>query len=122
MTLLVLPIVLFGPPIFQLVFGQEWGKAGELARWLSLWMVASFGVEAVSYAFTAGHANWLLLGWRVAYLGGLAIMFHTIVGLPIESVTRIYALYGLAAYLALAGLGWWATTRIGEDDVPPVGA
>lgn len=122
MTLLVLPIVLFGPPIFQLVFGQEWGKAGELARWLCLWMVASFAVEAVSYAFTAGHVNWLLLGWRVLYLGGLAALFHLIAQRPIEIVTRLYALYGLAAYLLLAGLGWWACTRIQEENAAPTGA
>lgn len=112
MGLLVLPVVAFGPPIFQLVFGSQWGKAGELARWLSLWMVASFAVEAVSYAFTAGHANWLLLAWRAVYLGGLALLFRSLAHQPIESLTRYYGLYGAVAYLVLAWLGWWACTRI----------
>ena len=119
MTLLVSPIVLFGPPLFQLIFGAEWGKAGELARWLCIWMVASFGVEAVSYAFTAGHANWLLLAWRLLYLGGLFTLFHASQHLPIESLTRLYGLYGVATYALLALLGWWACRRIPRDAAQP---
>ena len=30
-------IVLFGPSLFVFVFGQEWGMAGEYARWVAFW-------------------------------------------------------------------------------------
>lgn len=122
MTLLVLPVALFGPPVFGFVFGSEWSKAGELARWLCLWMVASYAVEAVAYAFTASHLNWLLLVWRAAYLGGLYLFFQSVAGRPIEEVTRLYGVFGVAAYFMLALLGWWACTRIARDDAAPSGA
>lgn len=35
-------IVLFGPWLFNLVFGAEWDVAGEYARWLALWMYFGF--------------------------------------------------------------------------------
>lgn len=35
-------IILFGPWIFELVFGEEWIVAGEYARWISLWAYFSF--------------------------------------------------------------------------------
>lgn len=35
-------IILFGPWIFELVFGKEWIVAGEYARWISLWAYFSF--------------------------------------------------------------------------------
>lgn len=31
-------LILFGPPLFELVFGGEWEEAGSYARWLSVWM------------------------------------------------------------------------------------
>ncbi len=35
-------VVMFGPSLFCFVFGAEWGKAGEYARWLALWMFFAF--------------------------------------------------------------------------------
>lgn len=31
-------VILFGPILFELVFGQEWRTAGEYAQWLSAWL------------------------------------------------------------------------------------
>ncbi|MBE0410268.1 MAG: oligosaccharide flippase family protein [Anaerolineales bacterium] len=35
-------VVVFGPPLFGLVFGSEWVKAGEYARWLAIWLYFAF--------------------------------------------------------------------------------
>lgn len=35
-------VILFGPQLFSLVFGEEWNMAGEFARWLSLWSYCLF--------------------------------------------------------------------------------
>ena len=35
-------VVLSGPWLFSFVFGDEWGTAGEYARWLALWLLAAF--------------------------------------------------------------------------------
>lgn len=34
-----LVVMLFGPWLFGLVFGVEWMRAGEYARWISVWML-----------------------------------------------------------------------------------
>lgn len=31
----------FGPYLFSLIFGMEWGEAGEFARWLAIWLFVS---------------------------------------------------------------------------------
>jgi O-antigen/teichoic acid export membrane protein len=35
-------VVIFGPWIFSLIFGTEWEKAGEYARWIALWSYFGF--------------------------------------------------------------------------------
>src|SRR5699024_1825873 len=35
-------IILFGPQLFSLVFGNDWVIAGEYARWLALWSFFGF--------------------------------------------------------------------------------
>lgn len=35
-------VILFGPWLFQFVFGQEWLVAGEYARWLAIWSFFMF--------------------------------------------------------------------------------
>lgn len=35
-------IFILGPPIFSIVFGEQWTEAGEVARWISLWSYCLF--------------------------------------------------------------------------------
>jgi O-antigen/teichoic acid export membrane protein len=35
-------VVVFGPWLFQFVFGKEWIVAGEYARWMALWLFFAF--------------------------------------------------------------------------------
>lgn len=35
-------IILFGPFLFSFVFGAEWVKSGEYARWIALWSYVAF--------------------------------------------------------------------------------
>jgi O-antigen/teichoic acid export membrane protein len=35
-------IILFGPWIFSFVFGEDWARAGEYARWVALWSFFGF--------------------------------------------------------------------------------
>lgn len=54
LTLGVLPIlllVLFGPDLFKLVFGEEWVEAGELSRILAFSYYAKFVISPLSVVF-----------------------------------------------------------------------
>lgn len=35
-------IIVFGPSLFSIIFGSEWGIAGEYARWIGIWMFFNF--------------------------------------------------------------------------------
>ncbi len=35
-------VIIFGPSLFEFVFGQEWIKAGEYASWMALWSMFAF--------------------------------------------------------------------------------
>lgn len=48
----VLFLILFGPESFVIVFGEQWIQSGEVASWLSLWMLVSFSTSPLSSVFT----------------------------------------------------------------------
>lgn len=35
-------IILFGPILFEFVFGEDWNMAGQYARWIALWSYGTF--------------------------------------------------------------------------------
>ena len=35
-------VIAFGPVLFKIVFGDEWGTAGEYAQWLAVWLFLAF--------------------------------------------------------------------------------
>lgn len=74
-------VVLFGPMLFGWVFGPEWVRAGEYARWLAVWAFFSFtngpsvmavpvlslqgqylGFQAVTEALRVGGMVWAATG------------------------------------------------------------
>lgn len=71
-------IVLFGPDIFELVFGQEWRASGEYARWVAVWMyfslvsrpvVALIPVLSLQGAFLFYEVLLVLLNIIALYIG-----------------------------------------------------
>lgn len=44
-------IVLFGPWIFSLIFGEDWLLAGKYARWMALWLFSMFIYQPCIRAF-----------------------------------------------------------------------
>lgn len=60
----VLPVsiaLLFGPQIFEFLFGAEWRGAGEIARYLALWYGTSLIVTPLSMLIDVkGHLKWEL--------------------------------------------------------------
>lgn len=39
-------VMIFGPELFSLVFGDDWYIAGQYARWLSIWILFNFSNKA----------------------------------------------------------------------------
>jgi O-antigen/teichoic acid export membrane protein len=54
-------VVTFGPLLFSLVFGAEWVRAGEYARWVGLWLFFAFmNVPSVQAIAILGMQRWFL--------------------------------------------------------------
>lgn len=44
-------LILFGPSLFEVVFGGDWIISGEIASWLALWMMMAFTTSPLSSVF-----------------------------------------------------------------------
>jgi O-antigen/teichoic acid export membrane protein len=54
-------VIVLGPWLFGLVFGDEWVRAGEYARWLALWLYFGFmNVPSVQATAVLGLQRWML--------------------------------------------------------------
>ena len=71
-TVMALPIVatmmLFGRLIFELVLGQRWAEAGELAAWTSLWSAGVIGATPAQMAMTLLRQNRVMLVLELIFL------------------------------------------------------
>lgn len=95
-------VITFGPWLFGLVFGAEWIRAGEYARWVALWLYFGFmNVPSVQAAAVLGIQKWLLIyevfsmvsriftliiGFYVFHDDKIAIILFSIVGILINFI------------------------------------
>lgn len=87
-------IIIGGPWIFSLFFGQEWIVAGEYARWLSIWIYSDFirlpslrTLPVLSIQnFLLFYTIVLLIAQTGAFLVGYYIFNNDIVGVALFSI------------------------------------
>ena len=98
-------LILFitGPELFSLIFGPEWQKAGEVARWLAPMLYIKFIISPLSRIFTVLEQQALgtllqgvLFALRVTVLFAVAIMggnfLEAVIAYSVASIIS-YALY-----------------------------
>ena len=108
----VLVIVIEGPALFDLAFGDEWRGAGVYARWLTIWWYSSFCYVASAALIPVFHLQRLFFGieivgvfLRAAAIGAavifggdeLAIALYSIAGFLLN-VYRIFYVINFAKY------------------------
>lgn len=108
-------ILLQGPGLFSLVFGDSWRVAGVYASWLTLQLFCGFiNVPAVqALALTKSQA--FLLGWEVATTMGkiLAILIGGYYWKNPEISVACYSVFGSVAYLVLI---FYSIARAGNKE------
>ncbi|WP_420177124.1 lipopolysaccharide biosynthesis protein [Kerstersia gyiorum] len=73
-------IIAFGPWLFTLVFGAEWGQAGEYARWMALWLTSFLIARpAVAAIPVLRLQRFFLLFEIVSFLAKISVMYVFIV-------------------------------------------
>lgn len=96
-------LALFGPTLFQVVFGDSWREAGVLAQYLSPMFYVRFIASPLSYMFFLSNKNSHDLVWQIALLLLTAAVFSTT--LDLNQAVLIYStscalLYSINLYMS----------------------
>ena len=105
-------LILFGPTLFELVFGAEWREAGVFAQWLIVWWFATFVSQpSIMLVPVFGlQRAYLLYEIVVAVLRAAAIGFGWLMGDPLTAVIA-YAIVSAIVTVALIGFVGWAAAK-----------
>lgn len=100
-------MVLLGPDLFRIVFGDEWTESGNIARLLTPWLVLVFVSSPVSQVL-------FVLQMQRADLAFQAILAATriaaiIIGAWTASFSTTIALFGLVSSICWLGFLLWIT-------------
>lgn len=69
-------IVVFGPWLFALFFGQEWEYAGEYARWMAIWIYFMFiSPPSVTATMVLGLQHYILIYELLSIVLRVAALF-----------------------------------------------
>lgn len=126
------PLIFVGiasPSVFAILFGIEWGRAGNLVSWMTPWFVMQFLAVPISMAL---HVTGRQRTALVLQLLGLAFRVTTVFGaskLAVGAISEVYALSGFVFYLlylvvvlrVTCARGTEIAGRIG-DSIPMVAA
>lgn len=96
-------VIIFGPPLFEIVFGAEWQTAGQYAQWLALFYFFKFINRPTVAALPVLGLQKALLIWEllsfvvraVALIATLTFLQSALAGIA------AYAITGAVAYLML---------------------
>lgn len=53
----ILLVIFFAPEAFGFVFGDKWGRSGELAQWMAIWILIHFCTGPLTLVFAALKHN-----------------------------------------------------------------
>lgn len=106
--------ILFGPSLFGYIFGNEWKLSGEVASWLSLWMLMGFTTSPLSSVFIVAEKQHLgmlmqalLLGARVSGIGLGVLYDDFMLAVIFFSIFNVfgYLVYQIVSFQVL-GMSW----------------
>lgn len=112
-------IVIIGPTVFRIVFGDEWLIAGEYARWVSIWLIfflaarpaiTLFPVLNIQRLFLASEVFFLFLKAVALWVGG------SLVGTA-SSMVILYSLTSALSFIVLFCLAYLSLQK--RIDVKP---
>lgn len=112
-SLAFLPVLLFGGPIFAMVFGESWREAGLYAAWLVPFAVLRFANLALSQTLNIYARQDVNLLWSLTAFLSSASMLGLAIALGWEPIVLV-AVHGLVA-AAVQGGHLLATWRVVND-------
>ena len=110
MCIILIPVIIvfiYGPEIFSLCFGSEWEKAGEMAKWMILWVGLMFvnpPSNAVLLALNKNN-NQLLLDVLLICFRAFALYFGGRSGDIIFTI-KLFSVVGLFFNIVLIAISY----------------
>ena len=110
MCIILIPVIfvfIYGPEIFSLCFGSEWEKAGEMAKWMILWVGLMFvnpPSNAVLLALNKNN-NQLLLDVLLICFRAFALYFGGLSGDIIFTI-KLFSVVGLFFNIVLIAISY----------------
>ncbi|WP_284456198.1 lipopolysaccharide biosynthesis protein [Alloalcanivorax xenomutans] len=94
---------IFSPVLFSLIFGKEWGEAGDYARWMSIWiaMQISTGPLTVVFALVERQGVGLAMQVQLLFIRVVALYVGSAIGDGLTAV-KIYCVSSAASYFVMA--------------------
>ena len=113
-ALSVVPAVMlwgWGPSIFAVLFGEQWRAAGRLAAIMAPLLMADFAIGPLGGTLSVANRPEAKLVFDMTRLGGLAAAYRiaTATSAPLEVMVRLFAVFGVLAYLIYAVLIYLGT-------------
>lgn len=112
-------MVLIGPDIFALFFGEQWQQAGEFARWMAPWLFLNLVYSPISTLFAVMERQKqvlalqiILLSSRTAAIGLGVWMGDILIAIAIFSLTSAFCYLGFIIWVGfMAGNSLSSLTR-----------
>ncbi|ROR07684.1 lipopolysaccharide biosynthesis protein [Erwinia sp. JUb26] len=99
-----LVVILFGPWIFSLVFGEKWHIAGEYGQWMAIYCIFWLGARPAIDSIPSLKIQHYFLAYEVIsmVLRAAALMFGVLVLKSSLGAMAVFSLVNAAAYFSLS--------------------
>ena len=106
---LTITLMLYAPPLFSWIFGEEWGLAGVYLQILMPALALKFVVSTISTTFGATGHNRLGAIWKItAFVVTFAVLVIFAPQVDIVGIFVVLLLTDLALYGLYYSFAWYA--------------
>lgn len=115
-AVLFLVLLLFGPALFALIFGEPWRESGEYARALSLGLAGQMIGSPLSQTLIAFERQGTQLFWDSLRVVSTCVVVAVAVWIGASPIAAMWSIGGLSA--SLYGLSWYLSFRCLRSATP----
>ena len=106
-------LILMGPELFAMAFGERWREAGVFAQWMTPWLYVRFITSPLSALISVlGVQRNGLFFYAALFLTRVAAI---VIGSLAADIVLTIALFSMASMLSWAGFLLWITVQSGNS-------
>lgn len=104
-------LILIGPDLFSVVFGEQWRTAGEFARWMAPWIYLVFVSSPLSTLFAVMEKQVQGLFFQIVLLVSRIVAIFS--GAALGGLIETVILFSVASALCWLGFLFWLGRLVG---------